>query len=251
MDSRSFLEINMLDIQEDLVNELKKFTKESFNVDAILTTASELKYTKEIKRLLLAELSSPSDAFARHFGRQVYNGVMREHVVEQFAQITRSAFHQVINDRINERLKSALADDSVSQPPTEEESQVQVADETEQAEEESSSGIVTTEEEKEGFYIIKSLLREVIDVERVVMRDRRTYCSIILDNNQFKNICRLWFNSARKQMSMLDEDRNEEFMPVEDLNALFQYADKLKARIAFLDSKYEVGSIRPRNPGSS
>ena len=55
MDSRAFLEFNMLDIQEDLVEELKKFTKESFDIDDILTTASELKYTREIKRLLVID----------------------------------------------------------------------------------------------------------------------------------------------------------------------------------------------------
>ena len=46
----------------------------------------------------------------------------------------------------------------------------------------------------EAHYIVKSILRESIDVSRVVMRDRMSYCSIILDDNQFKGICRLLFN---------------------------------------------------------
>ena len=36
----------------------------------------------------------------------------------------------------------------------------------------------------EAHYIVKSILRESIDVSRVVMRDRMSYCSIILDDNQ-------------------------------------------------------------------
>ena len=244
MDSRPFLEINMLDVQEDLVEELKKFTKESFNVDDILTTASELKYTKEIKRLLLAELSKPSDAFVRHFGKQVYNGLMQRKVIEQFAQITRTAFHQVVNDRISERLKSALADDR-DLPPKDEKEQTSV--ETQLDDGSDVSGVVTSEEEMEGFYIVKSILREGIEPNRVVMRDRVTYCSIILDDNQRKNICRLWFNAAQKQLSILDNESNEEFFPVEDLNTLFEYADKLKNRVTFLDSRYEIGSSRLRN----
>ncbi|HII07162.1 MAG TPA: restriction endonuclease, partial [Methanotrichaceae archaeon] len=50
MDEKPFFELNLLDIDESLVEELKKFTKSSFDLDDILTTASELKYTKEVKQ---------------------------------------------------------------------------------------------------------------------------------------------------------------------------------------------------------
>ena len=245
MDSRPFLEFNMLDIQEDLVEELKKFTKESFDLDDILTTASELKYTREIKRLLSEELSEPSDEFVRFFGRKVYTGMMTQSVREQFAQITRSAFHQVVNDRISERLRSALSDDVA--PPSEvlpEGDQVAIVAEGE--EDDTASDIVTTDEELEGYYIVKSILREGIDIARVIMRDQVSYCSIILDNNQFKNICRLRFNSSQKYLGVLDEEGNEQRLRIVDLDGIYAHADRLKGRVAFLDSKYQVGSARPR-----
>ena len=65
MDTKPFFEINMLDFDEALVEELKKFTKSSFDLDEILTTATDLKYTKEIKRILGEEWSSPVDDFVR------------------------------------------------------------------------------------------------------------------------------------------------------------------------------------------
>lgn len=43
MDLVPFLEINMLDLKENLVNELKKFSKQIFDKDKILSTASEFK----------------------------------------------------------------------------------------------------------------------------------------------------------------------------------------------------------------
>src|SRR5690242_20022349 len=50
MDNKPFLIFDMLDIKEPLIEELKKFTKAAFDVDQIMSTASELKYTNAIKR---------------------------------------------------------------------------------------------------------------------------------------------------------------------------------------------------------
>jgi hypothetical protein len=66
LDTKPFLEFNMLDIQENLVNELKKLSKDAFNLEEMISSASDLKYTREIKRTLASELASPSDKFV-HF----------------------------------------------------------------------------------------------------------------------------------------------------------------------------------------
>ena len=42
MDEKPFLEINMLDLVETQIGELKKFTRENFDIDTIFNTASEL-----------------------------------------------------------------------------------------------------------------------------------------------------------------------------------------------------------------
>ena len=52
MDARPFFEFNMLDFRDPTVEELKKFSKSSFDLDNILTTANELKYTREIRRII-------------------------------------------------------------------------------------------------------------------------------------------------------------------------------------------------------
>ena len=98
MDSRPFLEFNMLDVKDDLVEELKKFTKTSFNIDNILTTASELKYTREIRRILAEQLSEPSEDFVGLFVSRVYEGRRTQVVRDQFVQITKRAFQQFITD---------------------------------------------------------------------------------------------------------------------------------------------------------
>lgn len=45
MDSKPFMELDILDIQEPLVIELKKLTKQTFDLDEIIAIAGELKYT--------------------------------------------------------------------------------------------------------------------------------------------------------------------------------------------------------------
>jgi ubiquinone/menaquinone biosynthesis C-methylase UbiE len=46
MDAKPFFEFNLLDIRDGDVDELKKFSKSAFDLNHILTTASELKFTE-------------------------------------------------------------------------------------------------------------------------------------------------------------------------------------------------------------
>ena len=46
MDGKPFLELDMLNIKEPLVEELKRFRKESFEIKEIVSAASELKFLK-------------------------------------------------------------------------------------------------------------------------------------------------------------------------------------------------------------
>jgi hypothetical protein len=71
MDDRPFLEVDMLDLKETVVEELKKLTKPAFNPDDLMTAAGDSKYTREIKRLLAEQIENPSDEFRRVRGRQI------------------------------------------------------------------------------------------------------------------------------------------------------------------------------------
>ena len=52
MDEKPFLEVNLLDVKPSQIEELKKFHKTYFDVDNIINSASELKYTGELKSIL-------------------------------------------------------------------------------------------------------------------------------------------------------------------------------------------------------
>jgi predicted type IV restriction endonuclease len=65
MDEKPFFEFNILDFKERDVEELKKFAKAAFDVDTILNTANELKYTRAIQGRLAQLSVAPTEDFVR------------------------------------------------------------------------------------------------------------------------------------------------------------------------------------------
>ncbi len=240
MDDKSFLEINLLDIKEPLINELKRFKKESFNIDDLATIACELKYTKEIKLILANEINSPSEEFVKFFAKRVNEGPFTQSVREKFTIITKNALNQFINDRINDRLKFAMSDTITSTSNISDSSENLASDSVSI----NSDETITTEDEIEGFHIVKSILRENIDLKRIVIRDKKSYCGILLDNNNRKPICRMYFNTKQKYIGLFTEDKNEEKVPIEDLNCIYSYADKLKSTVGnYENGKQQIEGI--------
>ncbi|GGH20593.1 type I restriction endonuclease [Mucilaginibacter phyllosphaerae] len=228
MDSTPFLEFNITEIKETELVELKKFHKSYFDVESITNTASELKYLNELKTLLNKEMILPSENFVSFFTKQIYSGVLTAKVKEQFGPIIKRSFNLLISDAINERLKSALN----------QEKQIEVAEAVKlEATAEPASLIVTTEEELEGFYIVKSLLRQNIDSKRITYRDAQSYFAILLDDNNRKTICRLYLDGAKKYLVVLDEAKKEVKYEINSLDEIYKYSETLLTAVARLENK--------------
>ena len=230
MDTKPFLEFDMLDIQQPLVNELRRFTKSGFNLDAALTAASDLMYTTEIKRIMMEQLEAPSEDFVRFFLSHVYSGVRTQAVVQQFTDIVKRALNQLQNEQINQRLQSAIERGEAS------EESVEIEESDGSIEEEVESRIETTEEELEAYYIVKSIVREVVASDRIFHRDTINYMTVILDDSRLKPICRLHFNSAKKYLGLFDEGRNHERFEIESIDDIYEYAEQLKTTAQRYDS---------------
>ncbi len=233
MDLKPFLEINMLELDIELCLELRRFTKVSFDVSDNVEAAVELKYTKEIKRLLSEQLTEPSDEFVKFFVSQIYSGRKVKSVEKRFEEYTRLAFNQFVNEHVYERFKSAMTVEEKS-PST-----ITSNDNGADSDIPPVGEIVTTEEELQGYFIVKTLLHDVVDMGRVMMRDKKGFCGISLDDNQQKTICRLYFNGTRRYLGLLDEKR-EEKVPITDVEDICTYAHRLKAAVR----RYEGGSVK-------
>ncbi len=222
MDSKPFFEFNMLNFEEHQVDELKKFTKSAFELDSILSSASTLKYTGAIKRIFASELSSPTDEFVKFFAAQVYSGKITQSVKSQFSTIVKNALNQFIRERINDRLKSALENEAEE---TQKSSSNKIDDET------NDNGIITTQEEIDAYNVIKAIARDVTDVNRITMRDAKSYCGIILDDNNRKPICRLHFNYSTKKCLGIFSQKKETKYLISSADDIYNYSDFIKSAI--------------------
>lgn len=233
MDEKPFLEVDFTDLKENQITELKKFHKSYFDVDSVLSSASELKYTGELKSIIAREFSAPSPDFVRFFAKQVYDGVITAKVLEQFTSLTKKSINTYINDLFSERLKSALKNEAeVEKKQSEEEAEEQDEQAT------TDSKIVTTEEEIESYMIVKSIVRKVVDIERVKYRDAQSYFSVLLDDNNRKPICRMYFNSINKKyLSTFDENRKEIKHEISSLDDIYSYSKEICDAISFYDAK--------------
>lgn len=227
MDDIPFLEINMESLRDAQIEELKKFHKSYFDVDNILSSANELKYMSEIKKVIRAEFSEPSTDLVKLFTKRVYEGTVTQKILDQFIALTKRALSSHINDILSERLNIAIQGSDIQEQTVPATAQDPTS-ECSKATDDDKPKVVTTEEEMEGFYIVKSICREVIDSERITYRDAQSYFAIFADDNNRRPICRLYFNSSIKRISTFGPNKEETKYDIEKLDDIFKFAKQLK-----------------------
>ena len=222
MDQRPFLEFKITSADEALAQDLKRFSKEAFDLDNILSNAADLKYRKELRRQFERELAQPSDEFVRLLAGRVYTGNLTQQVREQFQPIIQRAFQEFVSERVNSRLQLALSGELDASGSS---GDAESADEEE-------ARIVTTQDEIEAFYTVKALLRGTIDVKRIHMRDHQTYCSVLLDDSNRKPVCRLRFDRKSKQLGLFGADKGETRVVIENVDGILEHADAIRETVA-------------------
>ncbi len=227
MDENPFFEFNMLEFKERDVEDLKKFAKTSYNLDTILATASDQKYTRAIQTRLTDWFTNPPEELVRLVSAGLLgNRKFTPAVFEQFSAITKRAFEQLIGGRINERLKVAMTPDL---PPDTEQPVSAVPIEQPEA----KSQVTTSEEEIEGFHIVRAILHNMVNPRRIFMRDAQSYCAILFDDNNRKPVCRLRFNNNEKlSLGFFNEKKEEEIVQIESVDGLYNYAEQMKATVS-------------------
>lgn len=220
MDMAPFFEFNLLELKDSAISELKKFEKQQFDIDIIFNAASELKYSGLVKQYFASQLEQPADDFVSLIASNVYCGRKTQAIIEKFREITRRSLNQYISELMNERIKAAL----------EKESKNQVAvQEPEKATEPEPKKIETTVDELEGFFIVKSIIRDTIPVTRITQKDTESYFGILIDNNTRKWICRLDLSGSKKYVYIPDESKDAKKYPIESVDGLYQLHDQLIA----------------------
>jgi hypothetical protein len=220
MDQKPFAEIDLFDLRSAPIEQIKQMSKTMFDIDNLLSTAERLKYLRGVKEEIKAELTDPSDWFVREMAVRVHTAQrITGQLQEKFKPIVVDAIKSYINDRINERLNTAMEVEKTA-------GEISAA-EPEAAEE---PGTIFTEEEKEALYIVRAICAAEVDPIRLSERDTKSYCGIVLDGNSRKYFLRLFFNGPAKKVELFD-DTEPTIIFLESVSDLYKHVDRIKAAL--------------------
>ncbi|MGH2664866.1 type I restriction endonuclease [Flavobacterium sp.] len=215
MDNKPFLEFDVTNLKENVIVEIAKFHKSSFDVTNIVNNASSLKYIQEIRKQINDELTNPSNEFVKLFANKVYAGRLTEKVMEEFKDLVSKGFSQFVGDKINDRLNAALN----------KEAQKQQEDRVETKEDESR--VYTSEEELEAYRIVVAILRRKLPTNRIVYRDTQSYFGILLDDNNRKPLCRLHLNGGKKYIGLFNDNKTESRQAIQTIDDIYLFEKEL------------------------
>ena len=227
MDAHPFLELNLAEPRPGDLLEVKRLAKDEFNLDRMLSAANELKYMYQLRKAMATQFEKPDEDFVKLFyTKAIPGGRFTAAVKEQFTALVGKSFQQFISERISERLRSALQNETKVTAP-------EIDSTTAPTPEDNSKGdVITTEEEWEGFRIVRAIVCRTVPCDRVVMRDAKTYCGILLDDNNRKPICRLWFNGKQRYLGVFDADKNENRIAINEVVEIYKHSDRLLESVA-------------------
>lgn len=231
MDEKPFLIVNMLDLADTDIEQLKKFHKSYYNESEILSTAQELQIMIQVKNILNKNFQSPGDEFTRYFVKCMNDGKSSAKLIEQYKPIIKKSISSVINDIIQDRLN--LASKNIEQQAVGMSSQLAMIDEQDgnilpDGVVAKENEIVTTQEEIDAYNIIRSILRKLTDAKRIIYNDTKSYFVIAFDSKWYW-ICRLSLKPYSKRIGFPTQDgKSCEWVQIASLDDIFDYAEKLE-----------------------
>jgi hypothetical protein len=222
LDNAPFFEIDLLNIKDAAVAELKKFHKEAFDAESLFSVAASLKYAKRVKEIMGAELKEPDDDFIRFFLKDIYAGKATQRAIDDFKPIIKKALNQYLNDQLSDMLQAAIETTKASERAATEAAVVSepIAERPQ---------IITTEEELEAFFLVKFLLKDTIDVKRISYKDTTRYLGVLLDGNVTKWICRLYLSQNPKYLALPGKDKAENKIAITSVDDITRYKAELAA----------------------
>lgn len=229
MDAKPFLVLDLSDIDETLIPEVQKLSKDSFDLDSIISAAEELKYVGALKREIAAQFRDPSDEWIKFFAQRVYDGSYTAKVREQFTALVTKASRQFLTESVNDRLKTALGA-GVGLRTTSSEATV-TSEPVAEDDLNRDTEIETTLEELEGYQIVKAIACGETKPQRITHRDAKSYFAVLLDDNNRKPIARLHFNSRQKYLGLLDTEKVETRHPIDSLDEIYEHADAIREAV--------------------
>ena len=174
MHNNPFFTFEIGDDDISTLKDLARYHKDLIDVKAIVEEANEIIFLRQFNEAMFLELSNPS----RDFVKSIYDkmGIGSRMNSDMEAKLDKMINLHSFKDAIDRMVAERAA----------------------------NGKIVTTKEELNAYNIVRTLLVQSnkISSDRISYRDQKTAFSILVDNNQRKNICDLRINSKGKSISI-------------------------------------------------
>lgn len=230
MDEKPFMTIDLSQVDARVFPHLEMCTKSQFDSDTIAASAEKLKYISEIRKVLGAQFTKPDQDWVKMVASRVTSKRMTAQNLDEFTNLVSTAQAQFLRDEANRRLRTAQEyEDAAPTTPSEKTSSKDDAELLHPA-----SKIVTTDEEIEAFWIIRAIACAEVPINDIAIRDAKTYCAILFQNNNRKPIARLYFDRRVPQIGIFDVDREEHRFDLSNLADIYQHSELIRARCASL-----------------
>lgn len=230
MDKTPYMTFTLTKMNKRLITEIQKLSKENFNPDEAVSAAEKLKYTAMFKSFFANNIENPHDDLVKFFiAKSDFEAKkITTKYIEKFRPILKEAISSYIAERITEKFTQAMAETKKEQEIKEQEAKEQ---------EEPEDSVVTTEQELQGLYIIKSILTGIVPPERIFLRDKKTRCLILLDNNGSKPLVKFYFDSQDDmEIEIVKVDKSVERHEIAKLDDIYKFSEEIKARaLAYLE----------------
>jgi hypothetical protein len=224
MDERPFFAFSMDAIKPSDIRTIEKFAKAAFDIDQIIQEAGNLKLQSLLRKSIEQEFAEPTDEFVRLFAARVVEGRLTPTAKETIGRMVPNTIAAIIRDKVNERLSSAL---NATTP--------HMAEPDESASAVPEEAVITTQEELNGYRIVQAIGSRLVDPDRIVIRDSKSYCAILLDDNNRKTIARMWFNSPTTRYLGTFTGKDETRHLIANLTDIYKLMPLIEARLRELD----------------
>ena len=222
MDDTPFYDADLSSIIDSDVNVLSFFRKGEFDEDSAIQEAEQMKYVVKLRQIINRQFFAPDEDLVKWLTKQVYAGKFTQAVKERFTKLVVDCLNEEISSRVKRVIERSLSETS-AESPIENEEMVDGA------------AIEASVHEIEGLAMIRALTHDMVASPRIVTRDRKSYCSVIVDDNQRKPVARMYFHDPNNLQVRFYDHGNKIWGPhifLESLDNLHDHAGTIRASIS-------------------
>ncbi|NIZ18552.1 type I restriction endonuclease [Entomospira culicis] len=168
MDTGHFLLADITKLNDDVINDLKRFRKDAFNQDELIEYAERSKYLALLKEKIKNDFENPEKDFVSILYTRIKGPKVTDKRLPGYTELVKTAWIQLLNENFNARIaRATMPDTDPIQGSTTE-----------------KKGIETTEEELAFYKKVVNLLKDEVSAKDIAYRDAVGQFSILWQDNR-------------------------------------------------------------------